>query len=100
MEEEDWDFSRLFPMLLRLFATFCDFLRLNLQPLQALKGKSNPNQAYPKCNCGSSSSITQHKNPHTSLQTSKSQDKSSTIYAQNSSTLTLSHIAQIPQKQT
>jgi hypothetical protein len=42
-----------------------DFCRLNLQPIQALKGKSNPKQAYPKCNFTSSSSITQQKIPMT-----------------------------------
>jgi hypothetical protein len=36
--------------------TFCDFSILNLQTLEALKQKSNPNQAHPKCkrNCCSS----------------------------------------------
>jgi hypothetical protein len=35
------------------------FFRLNLQAIQAPKAKSNPNQAYSKCNYNSSSSITQ-----------------------------------------
>jgi hypothetical protein len=52
------DFSRLFPTFPDAFATFYDFLRLNLQPLQALKAKSNPKQTHPKCICDSSSSIT------------------------------------------
>jgi hypothetical protein len=56
MEEEDCDFSRLFPI-------FCDFSRFNLQPPQTLKGKSSLNQAYPKCSNDSSSSITQQKIP-------------------------------------
>jgi hypothetical protein len=38
MEEEDYYFFRSFPII-------CDFLRLNLQPIQALKGKINPKQA-------------------------------------------------------
>jgi hypothetical protein len=66
MEEEDWDFSRLFPIIhdySRLFTIFCDFCNLNLQPQQALKGKSSLNQAYPKCSNDSSSSITQQKIP-------------------------------------
>jgi hypothetical protein len=37
------------------FPTFATLLDLNLQTTQAPKGKSNPKQAYPKCNCTSSS---------------------------------------------
>jgi hypothetical protein len=33
---------------IRLFPTFCDFCRLNLQRFQALKDKSNPKQALSK----------------------------------------------------
>jgi hypothetical protein len=43
-------------------STFCaatetnsDFCNLNLQAIQALKGKRTPKQANPKCNCDSSS---------------------------------------------
>jgi hypothetical protein len=65
MEEENWDFSRLFQPFPDATKTNSAFCRLNLQTTQALKGKSNPNQAYPKCNCTSSSSITQQKILHT-----------------------------------
>jgi hypothetical protein len=62
MEEEDWDFSRLFQPFQDATKTNSDFWRLNLQTPQALKAKSNPKQAYLKCKCNSSSSITQQKN--------------------------------------
>jgi hypothetical protein len=35
--------------------TFSDFYRLNLQTIQALKGKSSLKQTHQKCNCNSSS---------------------------------------------
>ena len=72
MEEEDYDF-------IRLFTIFCDFSRLNLQTIQALKAKNNPKQAHPKCSSNSSSSITQQKIPHTSSSNIQTSDKSSTI---------------------
>jgi hypothetical protein len=48
----------LFPTFCDATEIFCDFCSLDLQPQQALKDKNNPNQAYPKCKCHSSS-ITQ-----------------------------------------
>jgi hypothetical protein len=65
-----------------------------LQAFQALKAKCSPNQAYPKCNCTSSSSITQQKIPHTSpfKNPTLGTDPPPT-YAQNSSTSTLTQIA-------
>jgi hypothetical protein len=56
--EEDCDFSSLFQPFPDATNTFCDFYNRNLQTIQALKGKSNLKQAYPKCNY-TSSSITQ-----------------------------------------
>jgi hypothetical protein len=48
MEEEDWDFSRLFPTFPDAFATFYDFLRLfTTQPATASSPKS---QKQPKTN--------------------------------------------------
>jgi hypothetical protein len=58
-EEEDLPFSRLFQPFPDATKTNSDFCNLNLQTIQALKGKSNPKQAHPKCKCNSSSSITQ-----------------------------------------
>jgi len=46
---------------------FCDFCRLNLQPIQALNCKSNLNQAYSKCICRSSSITQKIKLGNTSL---------------------------------
>jgi hypothetical protein len=63
MEEEDLDFSSLFQPFSDATKTNSAFCRLNLQTNQALKARSNPNQAYPKCNFTSSSSITQQTHP-------------------------------------
>jgi hypothetical protein len=58
LEEEDLDFSSLFQPFSDATKTNSAFCRLNLQTIQTLKAKSNPNQAHPKCKC-TSSSITQ-----------------------------------------
>ena len=91
MEEEDYDFSRPFPI-------FCDFLRLNLQPFQALKAKSNPKQTHPKCICDSSS-ITQQKFAYISSQTSTLRNKSSTSLCSKFLTFNSSSHCVAPKKQ-
>jgi hypothetical protein len=63
MEEEDWDFYNRSQTFQDATKTNSAFYRRILQIIQALKAKSNPKQAYPKCKCNSSSSITQQKTP-------------------------------------
>jgi hypothetical protein len=65
------------------------------------KQQKQPKPNFSKCNCNPSSSITQQKNPHISLYKHPTLTTNNPpSNAQNSSTLTLPHIAQISKKQT